>query len=105
MKSIVILLLLLLFFMSGMMFGADRTEEASPEVSPVNPIEAKETETVQSVAIQTSTVQNNQSPADVEYKSASTHFTQKMASFIEGIVKGFYEIIVQLLYQVAQLFY
>lgn len=89
--------------MSGMMFGADRTENAAPEF---NPIKADEVEVEQaSAVVQTQTVKEDQGTANAEYKSASTHFTQKMASFIEGIVTGFYEIIVQLLYQVVQLFY
>ncbi|ASN05178.1 hypothetical protein [Virgibacillus necropolis] len=96
MKSIVILLLLLLFFVSGMLFGVERDqlEFTSPKVETIDVNKVSESqETISPLS------ENN------EYKQAPDHFTQKMASFIEGIVKGFYEIIVQLLYQVVQLFY
>lgn len=104
MKSIVILLLLLLFFMSGMMFGANRTENTSPEGYANKP----EVEQVDAV-VETSTVKVNQAPDRIEkvaYRSdSSSHFTQDAASFIGGIVTGFYEVVVQMLYQVVQLFY
>lgn len=105
MKSIVILLLLLVFFMSGMMFGVERdhTEYTSPEVSSVG---VNEADSQNANVMQTSAEIEGGRFETSEYKqTTSSHFTQKMASFIGGIVKGFYEIIVQVLYQIAQLFY
>ncbi|WP_404453071.1 hypothetical protein LG329_02830 [Virgibacillus necropolis] len=104
MKSIVVLLLLVLFFVSGMLFGVehDRTEFTLPNVETID----EEEPNVQPEAdIQGSPVNEKVTVDSSEYKEAPVHFTQKMASFIEGIVKGFYGIIVQLLYQVVQLFY
>lgn len=96
MKSIVILLLLLLFFVSGMLFGVERerTEFTQPEAETLvvnDPARQQMTDLP--------TIQNE------EFKQAPDHLTQKMASFIGDIVKGFYEVVVQLLYQVVQLFY
>ncbi|WP_430785157.1 hypothetical protein VBD025_10385 [Virgibacillus flavescens] len=93
MKSIIVLLLLLLFFVSGMLFGVERerTDVPLPEGEIIN-----EDYAVEQVAV---------TPVNTEYQEAPAHFTQKMASFIEGIVKVFYEIVVQLLYQIVQLFY
>lgn len=91
--------------MSGMMFGADRDrpEYTAPEIRSVDVIET-DRENVE--VVKTSTGNESVVTEKAEYKQdTSTHFTQKMASFIEGIVKGFYEIIVQLLYQIVQLFY
>ncbi|QGS68897.1 hypothetical protein CV093_12140 [Oceanobacillus sp. 143] len=33
------------------------------------------------------------------------HLIPKLASFLEGAVKGFYEIVVEILYQIAQVFF
>lgn len=105
MKSIVVLLLLLLFFVSGMLFGLERdqTEFTVPNVETIDINEANVQEG--EVITQGTPVVENIAANSSEYKQAPVHFTQKMASFVEGIVKGFYEIIVQLLYQVVQLFY
>lgn len=93
MKSIIVLLLLLLFFVSGMLFGVerDRADVPVPEAEIINGTQA-----VEQVAV---------TPVNTDFQESPAHFTQKMASFIEGIVKVFYEIVVQLLYQVVQLFY
>ncbi len=40
-------------------------------------------------------------PADID---APIGFTQKMASFLEASIKGFYEMVVMIVYQIAQLF-
>lgn len=107
MKSIVILLLLLLFFVSGMMFGVDRdhSQNTSPEVQTIDVNESEIQQEQAETVVKTSAGKDNIGSENGEYKQAPTHFTQKMASFIEGIVKGFYEVIIQLLYQVVQLFY
>lgn len=34
-----------------------------------------------------------------------SHFTEKTASFLETAVKGFYEVVVEILYQISSLFY
>lgn len=83
-----------------MLFGLEGNtpEYTSPEVKTIH----VDKETKQQAEV---TTQGPPAIENKEYKQAPVHFTQKMASFIEGIVKGFYEIIVQMLYQVVQLFY
>ncbi|ASK63140.1 hypothetical protein CFK37_13765 [Virgibacillus phasianinus] len=101
MKSIVVLLLLVLFFVSGMLFGVehdrDQAKLPTPQVETIDGNEGSEQ--------QEEIIKVTSEPENGEYKQAPVYFTQKMASFFEGIVKGFYEIIVQLLYQIVQLFY
>jgi len=39
------------------------------------------------------------------YNDGQIHTTQKVASFLEKGVKGFYEIVVEVLYQISSLFF
>jgi uncharacterized protein YxeA len=104
MKSIIVLLLLVLFFVSGMLFGVER-ERAESSLPKVESIDVQNSQVKTDRTDRQPPVSNNVVTNNGEYKQAPVHFTQKMASFIEGIVKGFYGIIVQVLYQITQLFY
>ncbi|MEC5422200.1 hypothetical protein QGM71_01665 [Virgibacillus sp. C22-A2] len=98
-RSFVVLLLLAVFFLTGVLYGMDRGEislhdEATKEVELV---ESQELASTQMVLVEQELDNHNMEEAE--------HFTQKTASFLEAGVKGFYEVIVQILYQVSQLFF
>ncbi|SET61757.1 hypothetical protein SAMN05216389_11747 [Oceanobacillus limi] len=113
MRSIVVLLLLVVFFLAGTLFGINRgdiallgedkqevgTEEmiGSHEVKDeMEGFNEEEAETSSNQDITTDSIQRVEQPVN---------FTQKTASFLEGAVKVFYEGLVQILYQISQLFY
>ncbi|MFC4022739.1 hypothetical protein ACFOUV_02770 [Oceanobacillus longus] len=98
MRLFVVLLLLAVFFLSGTVFGMNQdspsvlemNEETNIQEDPV-PVAEKEIVSVSSQPglNETSSIQN----------------TQKTASVLEAGVKGFFEILMALMYQIAQLFF
>ncbi|WP_042146016.1 hypothetical protein [Paucisalibacillus sp. EB02] len=109
-KFVSVLLLLVVCFLVGTLVGIDhkgksilpaantktKTEviESTPEVQQTVKQQTQETENV-----------NQQSVAEELSASSTDHLSQKTASFLEVIVQGFYDLIVQILYQISQLFY
>lgn len=96
-RSFIVLLLLAVFFLAGTLYGMDRGDVAAKD------------EKIASVE-----VPNNNEQAETIKKAEETntikiqetgHFTEKAASFLEAAVTGFYEVVVQILYQVSQLFF
>jgi biopolymer transport protein ExbD len=109
-KFVSVLLLLVVCFLVGTLVGiehngksilpvstnATNTEEkvSTPEVKQTANQKTQETEIV-----------NQQTVAEELSASSTDHLSQKTASFLEVIVQGFYDLIVQILYQISQLFY
>lgn len=105
-RSVIFLLLFALFFLTGMLYGMDRENYAMPN-SSVNQEETvpdtapeKEPIAIEEAVNETVTDQNLHSP-----ESESKHFTEKAASFLGTAVKAFYDVVVQILYQISQLFF
>ncbi|MGJ9457021.1 hypothetical protein [Oceanobacillus sp. CF4.6] len=98
MRLFVILLLLAVFFLSGTVFGMNQD---SPPVMEVNE-EIKIQENPVPVA-EKLTVPVSSQPGLNE--TSSIQNTQKTASVLEAGVKGFFEILMTLMYQIAQLFF
>ncbi|UJL44890.1 hypothetical protein KFZ58_10665 [Virgibacillus sp. NKC19-16] len=96
-RSFIVILLLAVFFLTGMLYGMDNDDTAINDESEGSDqavvIEEEEIETIESSSI------------DVMDRQEPVHFVQKAASFLETFVKGFYELVVQGLYQVSQLFF
>ncbi|MBY7143333.1 hypothetical protein KFZ56_09730 [Virgibacillus sp. NKC19-3] len=93
-RSFIVILLLAVFFLTGMLYGMDNKNTAvNDESDQTVVIEEEEVETVEP------------SSTDVMDRQEPVHFIQKAASFLEVGVKGFYEVVVQLLYQISQLFF
>lgn len=102
MRSFVFLLLLVIVFLTGMILGIDRDQndqskdrEKIEELSLDAEIVDYETRVDEHVIMTEESI-------DME---ASPHFTQKLASFLEAAVKGFYEVIVEILYRISTLFF
>ncbi len=97
MRSLVVLLLLALFFLVGIVVGLDRGENAA------DPIQSTETqEKVDEKQVMTVEKATNE---DIMAAEAPVHFTQKIATFLEASVQGFYEIVVEVIYQIVQVFF
>lgn len=105
-RTLIVLLLLAVFFLSGTLYGMNQnakgasepthdTEEvvSQPQSTPQPKIVDREVEVVPVVE------------EDVMLMDQEVHLTQKTASVLETSVQGFYEIVVGILYQVAELFF
>lgn len=90
-------LLLAIFFLVGALYGMDRsvvsgTGQGSAEV-PELEAQQEEPEITEEPVIA--------APVEME---GPVPFTQKAASLLETVVKGFYEVIVEILFQISQVF-
>ena len=93
-RSFAFLLLLLVIFLTGMLIGIDREKTTHGE--GVQTI-------VESYEFDTASANKGTDDEQVTLDNPE-HFTQKTASFLEAGVKGFYEIVVEVLYQISLLF-
>ncbi|WP_163970053.1 hypothetical protein [Oceanobacillus halotolerans] len=107
-RSFIVILLLAVFFLSGMVFGMGQenqyAEENQEEIIPPYEQESQAISDEQQLVEQPTKEDVTNTVGAIEVEEP-THFTQKMATFLETAVKGFYEAIVQIMYQVSQLFF
>jgi hypothetical protein len=110
-KFISVLLLLVVCFLVGTLVGIDHNGKSilptSNAVADTEVIEStpEVQQTVKQNNNQETEVVNQQTVAEELSASSTDHLSQKTASFLEVIVQGFYDLIVQILYQISQLFY
>lgn len=100
MRSLVVLLLLALFFLVGMVVGIDRGESSTDPIQNTEKTVNQEKVEEKQVMVVEQTASENVMTAE-----APKHFTQKMATFLEAGVQGFYELIVEVIYQIVQVFF
>lgn len=96
-RSFIVLLLLAVFFLAGTVYGTDRGNNAVND-EKVNSVEVLNNNEQIEMVEKTRKINNSEI-------TESTHFTEKAASFMGAAVTGFYEVVVQILYQVSQLFF
>lgn len=104
-RSFIVLLLLAVFFLAGTLYGMDR-ESVDAMDEKIGSIEVP-SNNPESNNYNNERIVNKEKAEginEMEMKEPN-HFTEKAASFLEAGVKGFYEVIVQILYQVSQLFF
>lgn len=99
MRLFVILLLLAVFFLSGTVFGMN--QESSRVVEVTEEVEVME-EPVTPPVPETESIPVRQPAVD---ETSSNYGAQKTASVLEAGVKGFFELLMQIMYQIAQLFF
>src|SRR5690625_139778 len=102
-RSFVYLLLLIVVFLTGMLLGIDRDRDmvSSPEASESMPAaSASDFGTDDDSSFD----ESNQVEVANQIEPKA-HFTQKAASFLEGGVKGFYEVVVKIFYQTSRFFF
>lgn len=103
-RSLFVCMLLIIVFFSGMLVGIDREKGAVGSSLPV----ATSSHDIQDVQMTKGDIideYDEQEKIDQMLQiEESKQSTQKMAFFLEAAVKGFYEIIVEILYQISSLF-
>ncbi|TQS74594.1 hypothetical protein DX933_11710 [Ornithinibacillus gellani] len=101
-RLITILLLFAICFLGGVLYGVDHSKSTQPEVpdAAIEIPQKTKTPTNKSTAtVEQTAVEQQPSPAREQL------LTEKTASILEAGMKGFFEIIVQLMYQFAKLFF
>lgn len=107
-RFFIFILLLTVCFLTGMLFGISQDPVSSQnEFQPAEENKQAYEDTVMNANHKAEVNNENLSVEEIDIMetSASLTVTQKAASLLEAGVKGFYEIVVGVLYQVAQLFY
>lgn len=100
-RSFIVLLLLVVVFLSGMLVGIDREKNVTasdPHIMVSKPETPKDNMELEGDTSEQASVKQE---LKIEGPEQST---QKMASFLEAGVKGFYEVVVEVLYQISSLF-
>lgn len=101
MRSFIVLLLLIVVFLTGMLFGMEKKESKNEIYLP-----AETKEIAQSDIITEWQVYEEQplSEKEVFIYETPKQTTHKLAILLESGVKGFYEMVVELLYQISSVF-
>lgn len=100
MRTLVVLLSLVVFFLTGLITGMDRThQENDRETYTAEEVSDTETIEEETVVIEQEATPNNTEPA------GALHLTQKAAGFLESAVTGFFELVVNMAYQLAEVFF
>ncbi|MFC4558870.1 hypothetical protein ACFO3D_11700 [Virgibacillus kekensis] len=106
MRFLVVLLLLAVFFLTGLVVGMDKFNDYQDD-EPVDVAVQQDVETVnktdkeaEMLAVESTTSEDIRTT-----NSPENHMTQKTASFLEGAVKGFYDLVVGIIYQFTKAFF
>ncbi|WP_067727363.1 hypothetical protein [Oceanobacillus damuensis] len=99
MRLLVVLLFMAVFFLSGIVYGMNK-EQDLPTVTDFT--EERGTEEEQNVIVET--VSTPVSQPDIT-EASSVQYTQKTASILEAGVKGFFEVLMEFMYQIAKIFF
>lgn len=110
-RYFIVILLLVIFFLSGALYGMNKdsfvvkrnsenytvseTPTTIPTIAKEEPTNAEDKD---SVTIETV-------DKDILAVNEKAQATNKAASFLETSVQGFYEIVVQILYEIANIFF
>lgn|SRR5690625_1389853 len=101
MRSFIVLLLLIVVFLVGMLIGIER--EGGMHANN-NLLESSEIEQVDKSTNWEAYEEQFILEEEMLEVEASEHTTQKVAAFLEAGVKGFYEIIVEVLFEISSFF-
>lgn len=100
-RFFITLLLVAVFFLGGVLLGIDRGQLADDDHAEGEVKEVIVTDTeIDDDRSPEQTVQ--EAPVDIDEPN---HFTQKVASFLGTVLKGFYEMVVMIFYQIAEQFF
>ncbi|AXI09508.1 hypothetical protein CUC15_11510 [Oceanobacillus zhaokaii] len=101
-RTFIIILLLAVFFLAGIQYGTDRNLNIANVATTEN---TDLTLTEQAPIVTEAEVVSEMTTGNIIEADKQEHLIPKLASFLEGAVKGFYEIVVEILYQIAQVFF
>lgn len=100
-RSFIVLLLLVSVFFSGILIGIEREGNSHANHTPAEIIAVEPMEQIEYLEVQ-------EEGFSIEKKTVNTEApeqaTQKIAAFLEAGVKGFYEVVVDVLFQISTLF-
>ncbi|MGM8213507.1 hypothetical protein ACLIBH_12090 [Virgibacillus sp. W0430] len=97
-RVFIILLLLAVFFLSGMAFGIDKNNDDT-----YGPVDFDDV--VEEVEVQEVEEPKQSNPKKAALLTEEDHLVQKIAGFLDKIVRAFYELVVHVLYRFAELFF
>ena len=96
MRSFALILLLIVVFLAGILIGIDKDGKAEPYQIPMTDL--PEMHYPEDIIVENQISEVTLIGNEID---SSNHLTQKAASFIETGVTGFYDIVVEILYQIA----
>lgn len=114
MRTLVVLLLLIVCFLGGALFGINKNElsmftKADGEVGVIEhtAVQERQDETNSNKANEDapSVEQQDHIQATVPGIDGPENTTQKTASMLETVIKGFYDLVVEILYQFSEVFF
>ncbi|CDQ39598.1 MULTISPECIES: hypothetical protein [Virgibacillus] len=105
-RTLIVLLLLAVCFLTGVVYGNGHTEKNTDDIEMASlPSEANsDSNQPESEEVVQRTTNKTTADGTVETDGPSP-VTEKTASIIEAGVTGLYEVIVEVLYQISQLFF
>ncbi|GAB4073391.1 hypothetical protein GCM10028778_09120 [Barrientosiimonas marina] len=95
MRTLIVMLSLAVFFLIGLVIGMDRENQANQTDSDKTVEQAEEKQVIVEELPE----------EEPEMSDSPDHLTQKTAQFLESGVKGFYEIVVGMTYDLVQVFF
>ncbi|RDW19246.1 hypothetical protein CWR48_09385 [Oceanobacillus arenosus] len=101
-RTFIVILLLAVFFLAGTLYGTDRNLITMNNETTEN---IEQTTIKQEPIVTESEVVSEVVTGNIMEMGKQDHLIPKVASFLEGAVTGFYEIVVEVLYQIAQIFF
>lgn len=110
-RSTVFLLLFIIVFLTGIVYGSnqdtkDYTNQPEENVEDVYDDEnGNDAEEIDALTINEELIEANDGYIESAIPHQSLTLTQKTASFLEVGVKGFYNVVVDVLYQFSKLFF
>lgn len=111
-RSFMMLLVLVVVFLAGMLFGVEKGQHLTNNHFEEQTKDSKEDQTDAETEVKKETNESeekkdSQGNHENQYSDISNneYFTHKTASFLEKGVKGFYNIIVEVMYQFSNIFF
>ncbi|WP_249871046.1 hypothetical protein [Oceanobacillus saliphilus] len=99
MRFIVVLLMMAVFFLSGVVYGVNKEQGIQYVTEAPEEIRVEEENVAR--------IETISQPVSQPHITEATpvQYTQKTASILEAGVKGFFEFLMEMMYQIAQLFF
>lgn len=108
MRPFIFLLLLVIVFLAGIIVGNDRSENKEDHIGHEDLVLNQSENEPEEEAVFIDYSEELHDPelnTDQLNRDLQKHATQRVASFMEKGVKGLYEIIINILYQISSLFF
>jgi len=101
MRSFIVLLLLIVVFLSGMLIGMDKKESSLVNHLPIEGNVIEQADWLSESGAYEKQLIVEEEMIEFDFPEQNT---QKIAMFLEAGVKGFYEVVVDILFEISSLF-